>query len=535
MTQLLIVDDEPLVQIGIRSMLNWEDLGIEIAGTASNGKQAYDIILEKQPQIVITDIKMPIMDGMQLIEKCQALPHPPLFILLTSYEEFQLVKQAISYQVLDYLVKLELTPEVLTEAVEKALAILEKEKKNAVPEKTASDFSVFVDNFYIRLLLNLFETEEQFTNLCSLLSVPFDSAGYAVGYLKMANTRHSESLLHTEDAALFQSSYEMMKSLIAKYLPCHILFLDTTHFAIIFRFEKDQLDCWKALIEDAINQTSRMLYNYYSIEVLTAIGSLVSDPREISSSYSDCRQIFEETPHAGKHLVFIDDMPDSAKNHNVFHIAIFKDELQKAFSEYDSKALAAVMDDIIELFHNDSRHYAQALSAASNVLHLVLSCLGNGEALLNQIFSDRGGYNCLYEAENVSQIMQWMSALRDGLCRLFSEHHKDYKNRTISSVKKYINEHVEEKIALNQVADIFGISPNYLSILFSKYNDMGFVDYINHAKIDRAKQLLSEGNLKVYEISDKLGYESAFYFSRVFKKIEGVSPREYSNSSVPEL
>ena len=112
---------------------------------------------------------------------------------------------------------------------------------------------------------------------------------------------------------------------------------------------------------------------------------------------------------------------------------------------------------------------------------------------------------------------------------------KDYKNRTISSVKKYINEHVEEKITLNQVADIFSISPNYLSILFSKYNDMGFVDYINHAKIERAKLLLSEGTMKVYEISDKLGYESAFYFSRVFKKIEGVSPREYSNSSVTEL
>ena len=193
MTQLLIVDDEPLVQIGIRSMLNWENLGIEIAGTASNGKQAYDIILEKQPQIVITDIKMPIMDGMQLIESCQELPHPPLFILLTSYEEFQLVRQAISYQVLDYLVKLELTEEILTASVKKALMILEKEKKISLPPKNAvSDFSVFVDNFYIRLLLNLFETEEQFENLCSLLSIRFDSAAYAVGYLKMANTRQTK-------------------------------------------------------------------------------------------------------------------------------------------------------------------------------------------------------------------------------------------------------------------------------------------------------------------------------------------------------
>ena len=145
MVQLLIVDDEPLVQIGIRSMLNWESMGIEIAGTATNGRQAYDIILEKHPEIVITDIKMPIMDGMQLIEKCQSQEHPPLFILLTSYEEFALVKQAISYQVLDYLVKLELTEDVLNAAIQKALGILEKERKQA-EEKAEKEYNEFNKN-----------------------------------------------------------------------------------------------------------------------------------------------------------------------------------------------------------------------------------------------------------------------------------------------------------------------------------------------------------------------------------------------------
>ena len=139
MVQLLIVDDEPLVQIGIRSMLNWESMGIEIAGTATNGRQAYDIILEKHPEIVITDIKMPIMDGMQLIEKCQSQEHPPLFILLTSYEEFALVKQAISYQVLDYLVKLELTEDVLNAAIQKALGILEKESLKSAAASSSFD------------------------------------------------------------------------------------------------------------------------------------------------------------------------------------------------------------------------------------------------------------------------------------------------------------------------------------------------------------------------------------------------------------
>ena len=86
------------------------------------------------------------------------------------------------------------------------------------------------------------------------------------------------------------------------------------------------------------------------------------------------------------------------------------------------------------------------------MLHLTLSCLSNGEEQLNQIFGESAnGYNCLYEAETVPQVLSWMTVLCDGLCRLFSEHNKDYKNRTISAVKKYINEHVDEKITLNQM------------------------------------------------------------------------------------
>lgn len=530
MIKLLIVDDEPLVQIGIRSMLNWEMFGIEIAGTATNGKQAYDFILENHPEIVITDIKMPVMDGMELIEKCQSLEHPPLFILLTSYEEFHLVRQAISYQVLDYLVKLELTEDVLTKSIQKALNILEKAKRQTSSVEPNTDLSLLVDNFYVRLLLNLFETEEQFHVQRELLSIHFDAAGYTVAYLEMQNTRQTGVSVSATDISLYQSSFQMIRSLIIKYASCHIVFLDTTHIAVIFFFDEEQISHFKTIISDAFCQVKEMLFNYYSIKILAAIGSLVKNPREICSSYSDARQIFPNVAGTSDGFIFATDKNLSEDGHNVFNIAIFKDDLQRAFNEYNSEVLSAVFHDIIELFQDDKRHFAQALSAASNVLHLTLSCLNNGEKQLNEIFSNAAnGYNCLYEAESVSQILEWMQTLCEGLCNFFSEHNKDYKTRTISAVKKYIDEHVEEKITLNQLSNLFNISPNYLSILFSKYNDLGFIDYVNHAKIECAKQLLDEGTLKVYEISDRLGYESAFYFSRVFKKIEGISPREYVN------
>ena len=127
MIKLLIVDDEPLVQIGIKSMVNWADLGIEVCGAAMNGEAALKLIEEYSPEIVITDIKMPKMNGLELAKACrETYGQIPLFIFLTSYEEFQLIKQAMNYQAVDYLIKLELTPDSLTASVRRALERLEE-------------------------------------------------------------------------------------------------------------------------------------------------------------------------------------------------------------------------------------------------------------------------------------------------------------------------------------------------------------------------------------------------------------------------
>ena len=127
----------------------------------------------------------------------------------------------------------------------------------------------------------------------------------------------------------------------------------------------------------------------------------------------------------------------------------------------------------------------------------------------------------------MEQVVSWLSHFKDQLCRLFDEHHRDYKNHIVTNVKKYIGQHLSEKLSLNEVAAVFGISPNYLSQLFGKYNDSGFSEYINLCKVNEAKHLLDEGNLKIYEVAERLGFESSFYFSKVFKKIEGVSPTDY--------
>lgn len=527
MINLLIADDEPLVQAGIKSMLNWEDYDINIIGTATNGAIAYQMIKESSPEIVIADIKMPLMSGLELAKKCYEEEMTlPVFIILTSYEEFQFVKEAITYQVLDYLVKLELTPEILTETLKRAISMVsERQKTIRGGDLSISSIYLLKEQFYTRLILNLFESDHQFETQSNHLNIHFEYEAFAASYIEIHGGRLLD-LSSEKRLNLYTSSLQIVKELTAKYLPCHVLSLDTKHFAILFFLNINTAE-FKEIIRSTIEQVSSMLYNYYSVTILASIGTLVKKPMQLASSFQDAKQIFSQlTPE--QPILFAEDIPCGKPLKNVFNMSLFKEDIRKAYAEFDEKALYDIFTSIMELFQNRPAHYVQALDAAGNILYLSLSLLSNSEQTISEIFRDKSnGYRSLYELTSVEQILEWLTIFRDGLCESFATHNKDYKNHIVINVKKYINEHVEEKLTLNRVAEVFNISPNYLSVLFSKYNELGFTDYINQSKIDSAKKMLADGNLKIYEISDILSFESAFYFSRVFKRITGVSPRDY--------
>ena len=531
MYKLLIVDDEPLVQVGIKSMLNWAELNIEVVGTAVNGQAALKIIEEQSPDIVITDVKMPVMSGLELIKQCreQYGDENPYFIILTSYEDFHMVKEAITYQVTDYLVKMELTPASLTEAVTRVLKrIQESESKSASSESIVYPF---YDKFFIRLINNLFESEEQFLLQSQDLNLDFHYDCYVCCYGEMSSNQ-ADSLPMEKQLSLFSTSMQMLRELAGKYLPCFCLSLDTRHFALIFCYETGQANAasYGGELKDILKNISETLTKYYNVSFRCGIGSLVESPLSICDSYQFSRQASISTGEDNP-IAFFEECTKDDSYYSSFNISLFKQDLTKAFEEYDSELLNRTMEDLCELFLSYPDHYVQALDGACNILYLSISLLQDGEAIISDFFRDSpDGYRSIYKQTTVEQIAGWLSFFKRQMCQLFESHHKDYKNHIVASVKKYINEHLTERLFLNEVAAVFGISPNYLSQLFGKYSDMGFSEYINTCKISESKRLLTEGNLKVYEVAEMLGFESAFYFSKVFKKVEGVSPTEYLNN-----
>lgn len=535
MTKLLIVDDEPLVQIGIKSMLNWQEYGIEICQTAMNGKSALEMIEEYSPELVITDIRMPIMNGLELARTCrERYGKIPLFIFLTSYEEFQLIKEAMSYEAVDYLVKLELNAGALAEAVKKALSRLETLK--ASMEYKASGRPLlqgYYEKFFMRLLHNLFEQEEQFELQAKDLSLDFSEEFYLAALCEIREDSLGE-MDNNKLINLYSSTLQMYKEILGKHLPAYVVSLDMKHFALIFHLPSPS-DYREETMLAAVRNACDMVHNYFNVTILTGIGTPVSHALKISQSYQEARQAFGRASDGEPLVIFSSEDTDSIRNS--FNISVFKNDITKAFNEFDTDVLSNTLTEIIELFKAHPLRFLQAADGACNILYLALSLLPDGEENMAEIFASYSdGYRSIYRFTSVEQIVEWMTIFRDGLCRVLKSKRKTYKAHVITNVQKYIQNHVSEKLSLNEVAGVFGLSPNYLSILFKKNCQTGFSEYIAQAKINRAKSLLLEQDMKIYEVADQLGFESAFYFSKVFKKVTGQSPREFiqQNTRNPE-
>lgn len=531
MIKLLLVDDEPLVLIGLQSMLKWADYDIEICGCAHNGEEALSMIEKDSPDIVIADLKIPLKSGLEVMKICsEKYGRLPLFIVLTSFEEFHLAKEVIRYQAVDYIVKLELTPEELAKSIQKAVRILAAVKPQSVLDSSVSedynDMQTFREKFFIKLLNNLFENKNQYLMQRNELNLDFSFARFTACYCEMLFT-NSGRMSMQELMRLYSSTIQMIRETVAKYLPCYIISLDTRHFAIIFCLRDRDVAGYCALLENILQKTTVIIYNYFSVHLLCAVGPTVDDPYRLSESFYSSRCIFPSIDP--EHTILFADPGSSGKGkEDVFDIFLYKSDMIKAYEEMDTDALNGLITNIAGYFQKNPSQYIQAMDAACTLLYMGISLLPDGKETILQIFSDEPeGFLSIHKKRLTTEIVAWMIKLRDGLCTLLQNRRQSYKNRIVTNVKKYIRENLNKKLTLNEVSAHFGFSPNYLSQLFTHYAGRSFVEFITNEKVAAAKKMMDCGNRKIYEIAENLGFDNEFYFSKVFKKVEGCSPRDY--------
>lgn len=524
--KILIVDDEPLVQIGIKTMLTHIP-SVELCGTASDGVEALELIEQLTPDLVITDIKMPRMDGLSLVKTCrETYGNLPEFIILTSYEDFTMAKAALSHHVLDYIIKLELNETILRDVIKQAEQRINEYSHHSTDSSSEPvEMLLYKERFFIRLLNNLFENETQFLLQKQDLNLDFpEGTDYCVIYLELTGGQ-LQTLSQAQLMTLYGSTKQMLETMLSKFLTFHCISLDLRHVALVTMSESLPASSEDFLAQ--FNNCLTMIQNYYNVSIVGVIGPNESSPLRISHSYQVARNALVQVTTSPSIQYAKDDGYHRGLK-NTFNISLFKNELVQAYEEYDATKLCSVFDTITELFQSHPNHYLQAMDVVSNILYLSLSLLADGETYVSQIFEVYpDNYHSLYRLTTIGQLIDWLQHLVLGLSSVFEEKKKDYSNMIIHNAKRYIAEHIHEKLSQNEVAAVFGISPQYLSALFKKHAHINFTEYVTSVKMEKAKHLLSSGDYKIYEVADLLGYENAFYFSTVFKKSIGLSPRDY--------
>ncbi|NLW11648.1 MAG: response regulator, partial [Clostridiaceae bacterium] len=404
MYKLIIADDEPLVCVGVQSMLDWEAMGIEIVGIARNGQKAAELIEENKPDIVITDIKMPIKNGLQLAQESKdKYGEVPAFIILTSYEDFEYARQAIQAQTLDYLVKLELDEKTLSKAIRNAIEAVDKQRRMHPGQQVLvrSNMQALREKFFIRLFNNLFDGEENYQVQRRDLDIDQKAEAYAVATCSvMQNDECSGS---DKPFSLYSSVMQLVRETICRYLPCYVVPLDMWHFSIVFCLDETVINNdYKALIREALIQTSDLLYRYMSVSLRSIVGKTVDDLRRLDISYRQsqhcCRQVGDST------VAFYDDYSVSTSDY-IISLQTLRQSISKAFEEMDMAALNKSFSRLADIFVSHPDDLLNAMDTACNILYMAISLLPDGEAMVEQIFADSSeSYRSLYRLRDVDSI-----------------------------------------------------------------------------------------------------------------------------------
>lgn len=510
-------------------MLKWSELDIEICAVVRNGQQLEDAIARFKPDLVISDIKMPIKTGLEVLQECRKLHDKlPVFIILTSFEEFSFVKEAIKFQAIDYLVKLELTPQSLLASVNKALDMIseiQEAQQQSSFRVERSGMIPFQDKFFVRLFNGLIETPEAFDVQKTDLSLDFSFPAYTVGYCKIEGMQ--EQMTQDQQVNLYFSTTQMIRETVGRYLSCYTVSLDMHHLAITFCLSKEQEPHYQAIISLALEKLVQVIYNYFSVDVFCSVGKIVFDAFDLSNSFFTARQLLATTTKEQPVIIY-DRQKDKEDANQAFNLTKYKEQLTRAFEELDGPSLSLVINTIADSLDQQSTTHIQAIDAASNILYMAISFIPDGQLLVEQIFSDDAqGYKSIYKMKTAAQCALWVRKLGNGLKEQLLTRQQDYRAAVIVKVQQFIMANLDRKLQLSEVSSVFGFSQNYLSSLFSRYGGCSFVKFTTNAKINMAKEMIASGDYKIYEISEKLGFESSFYFSKVFKKVAGCSPRDY--------
>ncbi|WP_338541861.1 response regulator [Paenibacillus tundrae] len=515
---ILLVDDEDFVLEGLRDAVDWNHYGMNIIGYANNGKEAIDILTTSiaQVDIVITDIKMPIMDGFGLIEAIKSLNYPCKIVVLTGHDEFQFAKTAITYGVFEYLLKpVEL--DSITKVLEQLTRAIvdEKEKITAtaqVEKKLKESLPLMQDQLLYSLLNGSYEPE-----LMEFIGVPMNAACYQtlIGYVWPA-------LITAPDMHIIRE--EVCNAVEICGDPVGFLY-NTRGIIVIMSFSETNAIYQ---LESVLNEVSHQIQIKHHISVKFALGKMCTVAYQIPKSFLEAREAMRlnllsvNTP--------TDEWEEPLENNQTLFPPKERQRLFNALSARNIESVEHYLDQLQSKYEKSQTLYpAGYLHKLSNELIMLLSVIQYEHNRTDEFWetSYTETIQKIQKSRHSEDVFPQIKSLYKQIAGSLTGS-ADKKNRqAIRMCLDYIDKNLDSEIRLEELAHMVFLTPNYLGAIFKERVGISFSEYLTQERMEKAKKLLSIPGNRVYEVSQQVGYKSAHYFSKLFKEYTGVKPSQF--------
>jgi two-component system response regulator YesN len=529
MYSVFAVDDEPIVLEGIRSKIDWEGSGFTFAGEATDGEIALSMIHEIKPDILITDIKMPFMDGLQLAEAIKRTQPWIKIIILSGHDEFDYAKKAISIGIEDYLLK-PFTPEELLTSLNKTAAQIDKERKQMsditrLREELKTSEALIKKEF----LNNLVHGSEEMSTVIqksSELGLNLISRYYKV-LISRIESRSGNTQTQQEACSLLNSYSTAINEAVSFFHHSNLL-------VCIFKGStQTELDDNTFRAAETI---SHIATKNEDCTVLTAMGKTVEHLSQLKVSYEDAKKILEANTNKENRIISSDDLTDSAGDGAAADALLDLNEGDPLVDKlkYAAKGdIQSIIEESMELIKKNPDQFSVFASYLLVDLIFAVSKLveklgGNIKELNPEILQRKFIDDAVSDEERftktLEQVLNFALEYRD------SKVTGKYAD-VILKAKRYIEEnYADQNTTLTTVAEEVALSPNHFSTIFSQECKTTFIEYLTNVRLENAKRLMRETDMKGYDIAYECGFSDPHYFSYIFKKNTGLSPREYKLS-----
>lgn len=518
---LLLVDDEAEIRSGLRNNVPWEQYDIKLIGTACNGAEALEMIRWYEPDIVITDIQMPVINGLEMIRQAKEEGHDCCFVILSGYDDFQYAKQAIRYDVREYLLKPIILPELSdilnrlkTEIITKRLS--RKEELSTL--KDLRETTIFIrKNQLIPELLRGELRADELQEILKEYSIPLHNAPCTISFIQIFHPRQE-----TDEEEMAQSLEELRLELEHRLENHSGIVTQTTDASLLLLVnlpseESPQLfyRFLESYIQDMRQQSG--------VHLFASIGKTAEDLLHLSLSYQTALQAlsFHIYPELGS--VIDSRILDSPPPPNTVPSSQILDTILQQDKEALLKELSNYMDKLLYI-QTPPPGYIYSMCN-----YLIISLKNSLAQYLGKSPSSYTGdsYLALQNLETWQDIHEWMYETLTGFLHELQINRATRSDPLIEKAISYIQDNILGKIHMEDICNHVGLSKSYFSTYFKNKTSLNFRDYILDLKISYAQEQLKLPEHNPSELAILLGYEDYRSFSRAFKLRTGFTPSDY--------